>query len=334
MPKVSVIVPVYNTEKYLPRCINSILDQTFTDFELILVDDGSTDNSGKICDEYSKKDSRIVVIHKENGGASSARNTGIDIAKGEWISFVDSDDWVNVEYLNGLIIDASKDDNVDFVIQGLFKVVGNFRERLSLKEYQIYARSELEKLWSDVNIFRHCGSYCKIFRLNLLNKYNIRYNTQIICAEDYEFILNYFLVCSKIVVSNNANYFYDNRINSLSTKIYCFERELNGLELLNKAYLKIIKLDPLAKSILIQYNKLITYYTHRVLLSIYSNNVSKVKNRLLKLEKIDNYYIFLYQKHHKPKTTFLKFVKYLFTNKYNRLLDIVLYIRLRYEKNI
>lgn len=94
MPIISVIVPVYNVEKYLPRCIDSILAQTFTDFELILVDDGSPDNCGAICDEYAAKDKRVRVIHKSNGGVSSARNAGLDAASGEYVTFVDSDDYI------------------------------------------------------------------------------------------------------------------------------------------------------------------------------------------------------------------------------------------------
>ena len=97
MPEISVIVPVYNTEKYLDRCIRSIIDQTFSDFELILVDDGSKDNSGFICDEWEKKDSRIKVIHQKNAGAGAARNAGLAIAKGNYINFVDSDDWITPE---------------------------------------------------------------------------------------------------------------------------------------------------------------------------------------------------------------------------------------------
>lgn len=94
MPAISVIVPVYNVEKYLNRCIDSILNQTFTDLEVLLINDGSRDKSGEICDEYVLKDSRVRVFHKENGGVSSARNIGLDNARGEWITFVDSDDWI------------------------------------------------------------------------------------------------------------------------------------------------------------------------------------------------------------------------------------------------
>ncbi|MBS4197579.1 glycosyltransferase family 2 protein [Lederbergia citri] len=94
-PLISIIVPVYNVQSYLTRCIDSILDQTFTNFELILVNDGSLDNSGEVCDEFAKKDSRIVVIHKENGGVSSARNVGIDVANGQYIGFIDSDDYIH-----------------------------------------------------------------------------------------------------------------------------------------------------------------------------------------------------------------------------------------------
>ncbi len=103
MPQISIIVPVYNIEKYFHRCVDSILSQTFTDFELLLINDGSNDNSGAICDEYAAKDARIRVFHKENGGVSSARNLGLDNAKGEWITFVDSDDYVKPDYLSNLL---------------------------------------------------------------------------------------------------------------------------------------------------------------------------------------------------------------------------------------
>lgn len=93
-PLISIIVPVYNVEKYLPQCLDSIMVQTYTNLEIILVDDGSTDNGGHICDEYAKSDSRIKVIHKQNAGLSAARNLGLDIAHGEYIGFVDSDDWI------------------------------------------------------------------------------------------------------------------------------------------------------------------------------------------------------------------------------------------------
>ena len=98
-PKISVIIPVYTAEKSLCRCIDSILTQTYQDFELLLIDDGSTDSSGAICDEYAEQDARIRVFHKENGGVSSARNVGLDNARGEWYAFVDSDDSVSPHYL-------------------------------------------------------------------------------------------------------------------------------------------------------------------------------------------------------------------------------------------
>ena len=93
-PKISIIVPIYNMEQYLERCVDSILSQTYKDFEVILVNDGSTDNSDIICDDYAKKDQRIKVIHKRNGGLSSARNAGIKLSKGQWLLFIDSDDCV------------------------------------------------------------------------------------------------------------------------------------------------------------------------------------------------------------------------------------------------
>ena len=120
MPTISVIVPVYNVEPYLRQCVDSILGQTFRDFELILVDDGSPDGCPAICDEYAEKDSRVKVIHKENGGLSSARNAGLDVAAGEYIAFVDSDDWIHPEYLERMLA-VIKNIHADMAMCGVEK---------------------------------------------------------------------------------------------------------------------------------------------------------------------------------------------------------------------
>ena len=114
---VSCIIPVYNTEKYLPRCIESVLAQTFVDWEMLLIDDGSTDASGSICDEYAAKDERIRVFHKENGGISSARNVGLNYAQGEWIFFVDSDDSLPKTSLESLL---SRSSDANIIAGGFF----------------------------------------------------------------------------------------------------------------------------------------------------------------------------------------------------------------------
>jgi len=114
MNEISVIVPVYNVEKYLEKCIDSILSQTFKNFEVILVDDGSTDSCGIICDEYERLDNRVKVIHKINGGLSSARNSGLEIASGEYVAFVDSDDWIDKNMYQELYNEAKK-NNADIV---------------------------------------------------------------------------------------------------------------------------------------------------------------------------------------------------------------------------
>lgn len=118
-PKISVIVPVYKVEQYIHRCVDSILAQSFTDFEIILVDDGSPDNCGKICDEYAQKDSCVKVFHKPNGGVSSARNLGLNNAKGEWVTFIDSDDYIEQGFFS-----IPKDTSEDLLIQN-YKVLKN-----------------------------------------------------------------------------------------------------------------------------------------------------------------------------------------------------------------
>ena len=112
--KISVIIPVYNVEKYLKRCLDSVINQTYRNLEIILVDDGSKDKSGKICDEYAQKDKRIIVIHKENGGVSSARNKGLDICIGDYISFIDSDDWIEEDFFEYVVNNAKDNDLLIF----------------------------------------------------------------------------------------------------------------------------------------------------------------------------------------------------------------------------
>ena len=114
---ISVIVPVYNCEKYIHRCVDSVLSQTYADFELILIDDGSKDNSGKICDDYSKKDSRIKVVHQKNQGVSAARNNGVEISKGEYITFIDSDDWIDKSFLQ-VLYDACIENDAEISVCG------------------------------------------------------------------------------------------------------------------------------------------------------------------------------------------------------------------------
>ena len=119
-PLISVIVPIYNTEKYLKKCLDSIINQTYKNLQIILIDDGSGDNSGEICDEYATKDSRIQVIHKQNAGVTAARNDGLDMATGDYIGFVDSDDWIEPNMYEEMMANLIK-TGADFVHTGFIK---------------------------------------------------------------------------------------------------------------------------------------------------------------------------------------------------------------------
>ena len=189
-PAISVIVPVYNTEKYLDECILSILNQSFTDFELLLIDDGSTDRSGAICDQYAAKDERVRVFHKKNGGVSSARNVGLDEAKGEYVIFLDADDyWYRDDCLEALLRIAVQ-TKVD-VVRGEYKAVdenGNFvfSRSVSKKRMQYVDRpiNTLEFLKYAVN--DEFFSWLLLFRRELVSK--LRFEVGRIYLEDMMFI--------------------------------------------------------------------------------------------------------------------------------------------------
>lgn len=235
-PLISVIVPVYKVERYLPRCIESILKQTYTNFELILVDDGTPDRSGIICDRYAEKDSRIRVIHKENGGVSTARNAGIDAAKGEWITFVDSDDWVSVDYLK-MLLEAIVIEDADLSVGVLERRHFNVttRSHKQLIDTQGLSDTNTLLLFDDL-IF--LGPWVKLFSREIIMQQNIRFRSGIVIGEDAIFVVEYMTHCKRISMSDQPIYYY-NDLNALSVthtpKYYPNRKEWDILYLSNFA---------------------------------------------------------------------------------------------------
>ena len=209
-PKISVIVPVYNVEKYLPRCIDSILSQTFKDFELLLIDDGSPDNCGNICDEYAIKDSRVKVIHKQNGGVSSARNVGIENAKGEWITYIDADDYIEQGFLS-----IPEDATEDLLIQN-YKVLydNDYTDTKFINEVieQLQYSSHVGMHIVD-RIFR--VPWAKFFKRCLIVDNSILFAQGVKIGEDTLFMLEY--LC------------HSKSIQYLSTSSYVYRKEGSGL---------------------------------------------------------------------------------------------------------
>lgn len=178
-PKVSVIVPVYKAEAYLHRCVDSLLAQTFANFEVLLIDDGSPDNSGVICDEYAKKDSRVRVFHKENGGVSSARQCGIDNALGEYTIHADPDDWVEPTMLEELYAKA-KEEEADMVICDYYVDYSHRTIYKKQKPSSLDSETVLKELFQQLH-----GSCCnKLIRRACYNNYNVEFPDELRCNED------------------------------------------------------------------------------------------------------------------------------------------------------
>ena len=202
--KISIIIPVYNTEEYLRPCLDSILSQSFTDYEVLLIDDGSSDESGRICDAYAQKDSRILVFHKENGGVSSARNCGIDNAQGEFIVFVDSDDLVTDGYLEHLM-----ESDADMVVTGLCK--------FGAKSYTIaptgradFGISKLPIYWNtppDMN-YLYCYPVAKRFRSSILREHRLRFDESLFFSEDMCFNMCYYVYAKSFTELPYVDYRY------------------------------------------------------------------------------------------------------------------------------
>lgn len=224
MSKISIIVPVYKVEPYLGKCIESILAQTFIDFELILVDDGSPDSCGKMCDEFAQMDRRIVVVHKSNGGLSSARNAGLDIARGEYIGFVDSDDYVEPDMYEVLynnlvkydadIAECGTDDHYYNKIQPQKVRPIKVCDTLSALEEILHGRyttiSVADKLYK-----------CYLFK-------DQRFPLGKRC-EDIFIIVELFLNAKKVVFDTKVGYHYVHRSNSITTESFS-EKDMDAIE--------------------------------------------------------------------------------------------------------
>lgn len=217
----SVVVPIYNVEKFLDKCITSIVNQTYKNIEIILVDDGSSDLSGKICEKWKKKDKRIVVIHKANGGLSSARNAGIEIATGKWISFIDSDDFIELDMFETMIA-AAKKTGKDIACCGRIVDLWGEKEKIefSIQEEQLYSREEAIR---EVLLLRNIDvSACdKIYKRTIFN--DIRYPEGRI-SEDAAIIFDLLNITNGIVHVGKPFYHYVFRKNSISKSVYNHQR--------------------------------------------------------------------------------------------------------------
>ena len=203
--KISIIVPIFNTEKYLAKCLDSIINQTYSNIEIILVDDGSSDSSGIICDEYALKDSRIIFVHKENGGVSSARNTGLDIATGDYIMFVDSDDYVEPQFCEIPLLMAFE-KKVDIVSFGYFRIVSNGRriEKKTKDPREISSSEGIFQLISKKDVI-HNLLWNKIFKRQLFSDVRFPIGKS---YEDNAVIYLLFHKAKKIFVSDSLLYNY------------------------------------------------------------------------------------------------------------------------------
>ena len=260
--KVSIIVPVYNAEKGLDRCIDSVLKQDFEDFELFLVDDGSEDASGSICDRYAKEDGRIHVIHKENTGVSDSRNQAIGFARGDYLAFLDSDDWLAPDAI-GLMVGAAGKSQCDMVITDFYRVSG---ERVSHKgnipedgllSQKDFASHMLEKPAD----FYYGVLWNKLYRRDIVEKHHLRMDTEISWCEDFMFNLEYIRYVKDVYVLRIPVYYYVKTPGSLVSQGMSLSKTIKMkrmvFEYYNKFYKDVFDEEDYEKSRLMVYRFLL-----------------------------------------------------------------------------
>lgn len=245
-PEISVIVPVYKVEKYLQQCIDSILVQTFTDFELLLIDDGSPDRCGEICEEYAQKDERIRVFHQENAGLSCARNTGLMNSSGKYVTYIDSDDYVKPSYLENLYGALPEDDFLKgVIIGGLDKMFPSGEIRMVHVPAQNIFPDKRNKIVTDLIDKQVSYAASKLYDNRLIKKYNISFVPGVSGLEDLLFMLDYVLYSDFIFIRDFNDYVYrvgystevlSVRINDFYAEYAAFSNFLNRVYIYRALY--------------------------------------------------------------------------------------------------
>ena len=219
METVSVIIPVYKTKEYLRQCVDSVIKQTYEKLEIILVDDGSPDSSGTICDAYAQKDDRIQVIHKDNGGLSSARNAGIAVAQGKYICFVDSDDYLHAEYVSRLVC-AMEEGSAQMAACVFCETTDRnvYQEQLPKSDLQIITDKKFHGALTEES---YCGYACnKLFLKAVIQEKHLLFDETIYNGEDLPFVVEYLTHCEKVAFIKDPLYYYYIRDNSITTYIH------------------------------------------------------------------------------------------------------------------
>jgi glycosyltransferase involved in cell wall biosynthesis len=288
-PVISVIVPIYNSGQYLEKTIISILNQTYKDLELILVDDGSTDNSGEICSEFQKNDNRIKILTQKNSGVSEARNKGIVESTGKYICFVDSDDWIDETYLDDFGISEDNYDGTLF-IQGFNdcydgKTYRNIKNSYKHNLYKPAIKEEIEGF----ELF-HNGYICsKLYQRSILVENNIKFEKSLHMNEDHIFNFDYFRYIKFINVTSHSGYNYEHRNNnSLSRRRYPYDQR----ELILKFFYEKSSILLLQYSIGKKYSKKICLFSKKLLLeAIYA--MYRPYSFLIKKDRIANLHLLI-----------------------------------------
>ena len=320
---ISVIIPVYNAEEYLKTCLRSIQNQTYSSFEVWLINDGSQDKSGIICDTFQATDSRFHVIHKPNGGVSSARNVGIENAKGEWICFIDSDDTVEKNYLETLQQSIGEKQDL-LIIQGFNTIFHNGKKEQRLFNNYFYPSTEIYKTFQDSNLNR-CGfPFGKLYNKEIINQNNIRFDEQIHYAEDVMFMLTYLCHVSAIQTVSEANYNYYVRNNgSLSQRIFSFKSEYKCYLTYLDRLTKLEKRFNLPKSSTLKAKNVISeYLIRRSIGSLYQHSTREpLKKRIFILKSLTGEQINFLKRYYKNCNWFHKVTVFLLSKHYYYLCD-------------
>ena len=322
-PEVSIIIPVYNAENTLDACIRSVLQVDYSNYELILVDDGSKDHSWEICCKWSNQEPRIKIFQQENGGPSSARNRGIRESSGQWIMFVDSDDTVRPSYVSDLLNVVETDSSFVMTISGeqVYRN-GQKAEEIRFPDLQCCVK-DYKTLWKDIRLYKFGHPFGKLYRKDIIEKAHLQFDMTVCLEEDCIFMMQYIMACStiinaKIAFVSQMNYDYYIHAGSVSTRRSTVNQEKANYSVYRKTVFQLKDVFDIDNETFNCLFKSIAYYADRVMNTI--ADLPTRRERIAQLNIVDR---FEYKQYKETPTVAMALLKYLFASHHWFLYDIL-----------
>ena len=321
-PVISIIIPAYNASCDIEHCIDALKGQCFVDFEAIIIDDGSKDDTYDKCKKLIEEDSRFTIIHQDNKGVSAARNRGIKAAKGQYLCFADVDDVVLDNYLGNFMTILERFDP-DLVMQSYQVVSATNKYKKKLPDRAFDLPNDYDKFFTDIEVLGYCAPFCKLFKRSLLERMDTFFNVTVTNGEDYDFLIRYLRCCKSVYCSHDVTYLYKINANSLSRKKLSYMTEWKSFQAFYKTSIEFQQ-EYHIPQVVAQMNRNVVYFmVGRLWPSLYQCGMM-IRERMAAFRNMTDSHIKIVPQYYNPTSVVERLLLYLWGKRWFGMLDAIL----------